>query len=917
LPEVEPGTRLAVVARLSNLPIALTSFVGRECELGELREALNDTRLLTLTGPGGCGKTRLALQVASGHADRFAGGTCWVDLAQVADEALVGAAVAEALGVRPLPRVTELQAACAYLGSRRALVILDNCEHLLEACADAAEALLVAGPELVVMATSRAPLGIGGETDWRVPPLAASDAESFFVERARKVRPGFALTDENTEGIVRICSELDGMPLALELAAARVRMLSLDQIAEGVSESLRLLTGGPRTASPRQQTLRASIEWSHDLLSREERMLLRRLAVFMAGFTLEAVERVCSGDGIERERVLDLLGSLVEQSLVITEERGCGVRYGLLEPVRQYGLERLADAGEDETLRDRHVDFFLTLAEQAAPELETGRQAEWLVRLDAETANLTAAIDWAVTTDPSPALRFCAALYYWWSSRGRFAEGELAYTRALDAHRGGEPALRARVFLGRAHLSTYAGDYQAAEAHASEALALAEEATDAGTASRARSQLGVTLYFANPAGARGEMKRAAELALAAHDDWALVSAKQRLASAYFLQSDHARAARANEEVAALAERLGDPVQLSRGWFMRAGIAGFDGRLVEARDALEQVRGAVHAVGEPTSEAMADHFGAFIDSWQGNSQRACEYLPERLERALHFGAGMVVPWLTLQLAVAELGSGLPEPARAHLGGVVLLVKGRDAYCTGWALGLLAMAQRLLDDDGAEATALEAQAMGEGLGNRFVATFARLTLGRLAAARGEWTVARQHALAHLDACAEGGHTTYVPACLDALGEVAAGLGFDRDGVRLFAAADRVRTDIGSVRIPPEKDHWAAIDGRLRQALGPNAYEQTRAEGAELTIDHALEWARRARGPRRRPAAGWASLTPTEARVAELVAEGLTNPAIGERMFITRATVKTHLAHIFKKLDVNSRAELSAQAARRNNG
>jgi DNA-binding CsgD family transcriptional regulator len=223
-------------------------------------------------------------------------------------------------------------------------------------------------------------------------------------------------------------------------------------------------------------------------------------------------------------------------------------------------------------------------------------------------------------------------------------------------------------------------------------------------------------------------------------------------------------------------------------------------------------------------------------------------------------------------------------------------------------------RLQADDGSEGTALRAQAHGEELGNRFLATAPRLTLSRLAAGRGDWTVAQEHALAHLDACAEGGHLTYVPGCLDALAEVAAGLGYDEDGVRLLAAAEGARAELDIVRVPPEESHWAAIDARLREALGPDAYEAARGEGAELSIEDALEWARRTRGPRKRPPGGWGSLTPTESKVVELVAEGLTNPEVAERMFISTATVKTHLTHIFRKLDVHNRTELSAQAVER---
>src|SRR5262245_18337916 len=435
----------------NNLPLALSSFVGRELELDELARLLGKDRLVTLTGAGGCGKTRLALQATSESLERFPDGAWWVDLAPLAEEELVGAAVAGALGVRPLPGMTELQACTAYLASRRALLVLDNCEHLAVACASAVEELLMGASEVVVLATSRAPLGVTGETDWRVPPLslpgeegeglADSDAVALFVERAAKVRPGFALTDENVTSVARLCRDLDGLPLAIELAAARLRMLTPEQISTGLADRFRLLTGGPRTALERHQTLRASVDWSYELLSEPERVLLRRLAVFSGGFTLEAAEKVCAGEGIARDQILDLLSSLAEQSLVIAEERGSTERYRLLETVRQYGLEKLAEAGEEGRLRSRHRDFFLALAEEAGPQLETARQPEWLEHPDPEAANLAAAVDHALCTDPPLALRFCAALYRWWSDRGRLAEAELAQSRALEATGDREPAL--------------------------------------------------------------------------------------------------------------------------------------------------------------------------------------------------------------------------------------------------------------------------------------------------------------------------------------------------------------------------------------------------------------------------------------------------------------------------------------------
>jgi DNA-binding CsgD family transcriptional regulator len=344
------------------------------------------------------------------------------------------------------------------------------------------------------------------------------------------------------------------------------------------------------------------------------------------------------------------------------------------------------------------------------------------------------------------------------------------------------------------------------------------------------------------------------------------------------------------------------------------MAAIDGRFAEGRDAVERMRTAVDAVGEPLIEALADLAEANIDVWQGEPEDALKLLQSRLDHALKLGAGLSVPHLLTTIGFAELATGRLEQARGRLEGLVPLLMGRDIYTLLWVLGLLAEARRLLADGAAESTAFEAQATAERINNRLFATRARLTLGRLAAARGDWTTGQQHDLAHLDACVEGGHAAYVPACLDALGEVAAGLQSDEDAVRLFAAAQRARAEIGVVRIPPEQQHWAAIDARLREALGVDAYQAARTEGAELSTEDALEWARRARGPRRRPPGGWESLTPTEVKVVELVAQGLTNPQIGERMFISPGTVKTHLAHVFRKLDVHSRAELSAQAVGR---
>ena len=314
------------------------------------------------------------------------GGSTWLRLS---DPMAVGEALLVALGLRTSVGLTQLQVASAHLGGREALLLFDNCEHLLEEIAAIAATLLESCPRITILATSRAPLGLPGETTWRVPslslpkgepqrePIAAlaqSEAVRLFIERARQVRPNFTVSNENAPAVVQICQELDGIPLALELAAARVRMLTVEQIAAGLGDRFRLLTGATRTALPREQTLRASVDWSHELLSEGERVVLRRLGVFAGGFTLDAAERVAPGEGVDGYAVLELLTSLVDKSLVMVEERGAAARYRLLETVRHYALDRLAQSGEAELVRDRHRDVFVELAERAAPELDGARQ---------------------------------------------------------------------------------------------------------------------------------------------------------------------------------------------------------------------------------------------------------------------------------------------------------------------------------------------------------------------------------------------------------------------------------------------------------------------------------------------------------------------------------------------------------------
>jgi predicted ATPase/DNA-binding SARP family transcriptional activator len=492
-----------------DLPLERTSFVGREKELAEARRLLSERRLLTLSGPGGAGKTRLALAVAREVGGGFERGAWWIELAPLSDPELVPRAAASALGVSKAPDLSPTEALVKHLEFREILLVLDNCEHLIEACAELADALLGSCPELKILATSREPLRVAGETNFVVPSLSLPDpgrlpaageladyeAVHLFVERARAVDAGFGLTEEKASTVVRLCQKLDGIPLAIELAAARVRVLTVEQILGKLDDPLGLLTKGSRTAAARHRTLRATLGWSYDLLSDGERVLLGRLSVFAGGFTLEAAEAVCAGEGIGPEEVLDLLASLVDKSLVTVPQRDGEARYGMLEPVRQFGREKLYESGEAEETRRRHTEHYLALAEKAEPELVGADQGLWLGRLRTEIGNLRAALSWSLEPGDEGSerarlgLRLVAALGRFWDVQG-LEEGKGWLEVALERAAGRYPAVRAKALSGLGWILLFQQDYARAITVLEEAVALHKELGDESGAALALGNLG-------------------------------------------------------------------------------------------------------------------------------------------------------------------------------------------------------------------------------------------------------------------------------------------------------------------------------------------------------------------------------------------------------------------------------------------
>jgi predicted ATPase/DNA-binding SARP family transcriptional activator len=439
-------------ADTSELPVHLTRFIGRDRELDDLTRLLSSARLFTLTGAGGSGKTRLARELAARVSESFAR-IDWIDLSTVTDGLLLGEQVASAMGLQEHPENSPLTLMINALREHRAMLVLDNCEHVVDAAASFTEALLHACPRLVVLATSREALGVGSEMAWLVPPLASPEAIELFTERARLALPTFCADDATASTITEICRRLDGIPLAIELAAARVRVLTPSQIASRLDDAFRLLTGGSRTSLPRHRTLRATMEWSYALLGAREQVLLRRLSVFAGTFTLEAAESICVGEPLSVEDILDGVAALVDKSLVVMDGGDGMARYRLLETVRQYGLERLVEAGERDSVSRRFALQFLALVESIAPTLVGGQERPGQIeRLNAEHDNVRAALNWAVADarDAELSLRYVGSMYWFWYAVGQFREARQFADRSLALDNTNVTS----IIIGRAHLSS-------------------------------------------------------------------------------------------------------------------------------------------------------------------------------------------------------------------------------------------------------------------------------------------------------------------------------------------------------------------------------------------------------------------------------------------------------------------------------
>ena len=616
----ESASPRAAGTQKHNLPAPLTSFVGREREIGELKELLATTRLVTLTSMGGTGKTRLSLQVGTEVTQDYPDGVWFVELAPLADDRLVPQAVASVLGVKEEAGRPVIEALEKYVRDRQLLLILDNCEHLVEACAELSKKLLRAGRGVQVLASSRERLHVRGETSYPVPSLAVPDplngagnaapeainldafrqyeAVRLFIDRASASQPTFQLTRQNAIAVADICRRLDGIPLAIELAAARVSALSVEKIAVRLSDRFSLLTGGDKTDEPRQQTLRASIDWSYDFLSEPERMVLQRLAVFAGGCTLEAAEAVCAGDGIEESAVLDLLIQLVDKSLLIMEVGG--ERYRLLETVRQYAQERLNGSGKEREARTRHFGFYLGFAERVRPELAGPEQGAWLMRLDLERENLLSSHVWADFDNEGAALglRLVWALKPYWINRGLLGLGHRLTVEAL-ARAGAQErnTTRCRALFDVGWIAIMMGSYTEAREYLEESLAIAHLIGDDHMKALALQPLGLAcLGEGDVAAARKHLEGALAMARKLGDKREIAAAVNVLAQLHRVGGELNTAEPLYEEGLTLSRELQDRESIAIGLLNLAMVAIDRGAAKRASPMLVEVLAIADEIG---------------------------------------------------------------------------------------------------------------------------------------------------------------------------------------------------------------------------------------------------------------------------------------------------------------------------------
>jgi predicted ATPase/class 3 adenylate cyclase/DNA-binding CsgD family transcriptional regulator len=881
-----------------NLPVQRTPLFGRERAIASVGELLAEERVVTLLGSGGVGKTRLAIAVGAEALDDWPGGVWFLDLAATGGDDTTGRVALRALGVTEIPSSEPAQQFATELdGAGRCLLIVDNCEHTLDDVAAFVTTVLEANADVSVLATSREPIGVSGEVTWRVPSLATPprqepvriealphyEAVAMFIDRARRARPSFRVTDENAPAVAQVCQRLDGIPLAIELAAARVRQLSVERIAAELDDRFRLLVGGTRVAIPRHQTLSASVEWSHDLLDEDEQIVLRRLGVFAGRFALEAAEQVVPAVGrITEVAVFDTVARLVDKSLVIMEDEG-PVSYRLLETIRAFAIARARDAGELFALREAHVSWWIGRigidpAKRSAGDV-TGPTDDIVALVEDHHDDLIAALDWAAARDdPTSGLELMWPLARAFTGAGGAGDAIDAFERLLRTEverrhprRWLRAATSACVPIG-AFKGPDAFVDLVQRAHRV-AVQLGDELYEATSAWLVNRSVDTSRRLQSVSADLGEPYPHAlatvALAMAACDEapadaFGLLTEATSVAAAY--------GSRYLEEFASSAEARQGFTSGDIGRTIREGR-----RFAEARTPTMRLHGTYWLV----SGGLAAGDGAILEEAQAMAARDVRRGVFEARRRLE-----VID------SALDLVTGNAAHERVAFGSDVFpLLACRDAADRG---------ERDVD------RAAVAGVTGSSVAHR---VYQQVLSALLDEDEALWHEALHGAVRHR-------LRPVVIDCLEGLATLAGAADSPVEALRLLGAADRLAEETGyRWRFPSERARRDRVLAQAAEELGDEGVDLALAEGRALTWSDAAEYVRRARGERRRPRHGWASLTPTELKVIELVMRGATNPEIAEALLMSRSTVKSHLEHVYAKTGLHNRTELAAEATRRN--
>jgi predicted ATPase/class 3 adenylate cyclase/DNA-binding CsgD family transcriptional regulator len=878
-------------AHRHNLPYQATPLIGRADELAAIADALEADRVVTLTGSAGIGKTRLAVHTAADRVERHPDGVVFVELATINDPAAVASALAGALRVWETTAEPTVDAITRFVAERSMLVVLDNCEHVIDAAADLANRMLAGCPQVTILATSREPLGVPGEIAWPVPTLpvpavserfglvelSTFDAVRLFGDRARRAAPAFNLTDANAGAVAEICSRLDGIPLALELAAARCRAMTPNQIAGELDRRFTVLTGGARTVLARQQTLLASIEWSHDLLSDDERAAFRRLGVFTGPFPIDAAEAVGGDPGDAGWAVVDVVSRLVDKSLVVHDpDTGW---YRMLETIRLYALDRCRATGELEATRDRHATWWTAWLEAHHPDGPSDGDRD---AIHHAYPNLRAALQWAAATQPDLALELAGGLGIYWYLQGLLGDAVALGDLALASAERGPAWARA---VGRMAIARhYANDEFYMTTIVTDACAIAEASGDRLTPLRSRAARVMSIDNL------GELRDLARTADACGDTWVAVR-MHMLVAACDLTLDDPEAPVAIDRFTTLAAQIdAGNFRLSVANMVAEQLAA-DLQVREAIAQLEQPLSLVERASPTTRLSLCCQL-----AWYG---QLCGE-PARLERVTRLLARSPRDWGALT-PLASAVQRLPEllaGARSW--------DGPEVAVHWFVPGTLWVLADILGEDRVTLFPLPTgKASGE------LTQFTTLVMSaRSAFRKGRFRDAEDAAATLVRRRAEDRHFWLLM-----LARCAADAGSSLEAVRLLGAVAGTQERFGLPWLPRVLIAARTETEQLcRAALGDEAFEAAWAEGFELDLDAAVAYALRARGQRKRPSTGWDSLTPTELQVVDQVAAGRTNAEVAAALLMGRTTVKTHLSHIFTKLDLTNRGQLTAEAARR---